>query len=134
LYNSNFTACRLHESKPREKSQRHTQNFLLLEMESINNLMNRVRKVPITDPWQEIPQPVPLVKVVAQPIVPGSSSVRYVATGITSEAEQILAQLPAPLYIVAFAGFGRSGKSYTASLLRYHITGNKDYKVFINLK
>ncbi|KAJ3303635.1 hypothetical protein HDV03_003609 [Kappamyces sp. JEL0829] len=74
-----------------------------------------------------MPQPIPLVKVVAQPITPGSSTIRYVATGITPEAETLLSQLPAPLYIVAFAGFGRSGKSYTASLLRYHITGNKDH-------
>jgi hypothetical protein len=78
--------------------------------------------------WKEIPQPVPLVKVVAQPIAPGSSSVRYIATSITQEAEAILSQLSAPLYIVAFAGFGRSGKSYTASLLRYSITGNQDAK------
>ena len=78
--------------------------------------------------WQSLPQPVPLVKVVAQPIQQGSSTVRYVATGITNEGELLLQQLEAPLYIVAFAGVGRSGKSYTATNLRKHITGNSDYR------
>jgi hypothetical protein len=99
-------------------------------MESINTMWTKVRsRKEITEPWQELPQPIPLVKVVAQSVSPGSSSVRYIATGISVEAEQFLIQLPPPLYIVAFAGFGRSGKSYTASLLRYHITQNSDYKV-----
>ncbi|KAJ3273400.1 hypothetical protein HDV01_004276 [Terramyces sp. JEL0728] len=94
----------------------------------MNSLLSRVRQTAPAEPWQSIPQPVPLLNVVAQPITPGSSSIRYVSTGITQEAEALLSQLPAPLYICAFAGFGRSGKSYTASLMRYHITGNKDYK------
>jgi hypothetical protein len=96
-----------------------------VKMEAFSNLMNRKRTTDCD--WKSIPQPIPLVKVVAQPIHPGSSTVRYVATGITQEAEQLLTQLPAPLYMVAFAGFGRSGKSYTASLIRKHITGNDDY-------
>ncbi|KAL2912516.1 Guanylate-binding protein 6 [Polyrhizophydium stewartii] len=97
-------------------------------MDSIGSLMSRVRRKVPTEPWETLPQPVPLVKVVAQPIAPGSSSIRYVATGITVEAEAILSQLPVPLYIVAFAGFGRSGKSYTATQLRAKLTGNTDHK------
>jgi hypothetical protein len=99
-----------------------------VKMDSISNLMNR-KRTETGNQWKDIPQPVPLVKVVAQPIQPGSSTVRYIATGITIEAEQLLSQIPTPLYIVAFAGFGRSGKSYTASLIRKHITGNSKYKV-----
>ncbi len=98
-------------------------------------LLGRLRKSsPSLTPLQvlsSIPQPIPLVKVVAQPITPGSSTIRYVATGITSEAEQLLMALSGPLFIVAFAGFGRSGKSYTASCLRHHITGNRDHEVGI---
>ncbi|KAJ2991463.1 hypothetical protein HDV02_003768 [Globomyces sp. JEL0801] len=96
-------------------------------MDTMNSILGRRKKIP-TEPWDTLPQPIPLVNVVAQPIVPGSSTIRYVATGISTEADNLLSQLPAPLFMVAFAGFGRSGKSYTASLLRYHITGNKDHK------
>ncbi len=46
----------------------------------------------------------------------GSSTV-YSALGITAQAESALQTLKAPLYIVAFTGQGRSGKSYTASAL-----------------
>ncbi|KAI8924845.1 hypothetical protein BC831DRAFT_463415 [Entophlyctis helioformis] len=97
-------------------------------MDAMSNLMSRVRRKPPSAPWETLPQSVPLVKVVAQPVAPGSSSIRYVATGITAEAEAILSQLPVPLYIVAFAGFGRSGKSYTATQLRTKLTGNTDHK------
>ena len=97
-------------------------------MDSINNLMSRVRRTLPVEPWESYDQPIPLVKVVAQPIAPGSSSIRYVATGITTEAEAVLSQLPVPIYIVAFAGFGRSGKSFTATTMRKHLTGNEDHK------
>ena len=91
--------------------------------------MNRVRAKPALEDWQTLSQPVPLVKVVAQPVQQGSSTVRYVATGITNEGEMLLSQLSAPLYIVAFAGVGRSGKSYTATSIRKHVTGNENHKV-----
>lgn len=97
------------------------------------NILNRVRRRPPPEPWENMPQPVPLVKVVAQPISPGSSAIRYVAVGINPAAEAILSQLPVPLYIVAFTGFGRSGKSYTASVLRAKMTGNDDHKVFFSV-
>lgn len=88
-------------------------------MNSISSLLSR-KQTPHA-PLETFKQPVPLVKVVAQPIAPGSSSIRYVATGITQEAEAILTQLEIPLYIVAFAGFGRSGKSFTASNIKQHL-------------
>ena len=100
------------------------------------DLLGRLRKsttslspASVSELLSSAPQPIPLVKVVAQPITPGSSTIRYVATGITSEAEQLLMALSGPLFIVAFAGFGRSGKSYTASCVRHHITGNRDHEV-----
>jgi hypothetical protein len=37
-----------------------------------------------------------------------------VCTGVTKEAATILSQLPAPLHIIAFTGFGRTGKSYSS--------------------
>jgi hypothetical protein len=37
---------------------------------------------------------------------------------VTKEAATILSQLPAPLHIIAFTGFGRTGKSKTASVVR----------------
>lgn len=95
-------------------------------------LLSRLRRQPASSSNVDLnamSQPIPLVKVVAQPITPGSSTIRYVATGITNEAETILNSLVGPLFIVAFAGFGRSGKSYTATCLRHHITGNMDHKV-----
>jgi len=67
---------------------------------------------------------VPLIKFTT---VEGNGAVKYIATGITNEAEILLSQLPAPLYIIAFAGFGRSGKSFTASNIREIITGNRDH-------
>jgi hypothetical protein len=115
----------------------------------VDNMLSRARlkKTPPSQPWQTLPQPVPLVNVVTEssalkqptlgssttstPQTPSSQAVRYVATGISTEAEIILSQLPAPLYIVAFAGFGRSGKSYTASKFREVLTGNADY-VFVS--
>ena len=101
------------------------------------DILGRLRKPsPTSSPaaiLSTTPQPIPLVKVVAQPITPGSSTIRYVATGITSEAEELLLALSGPLYIVAFAGFGRSGKSYTASHIRHQITGNRDHEVFIKV-
>jgi pantothenate kinase len=100
----------------------------------MESIMSRVRTKTPAEPWQDMKQPIPLVKVVAQPIQPGSSTVRYVATGITNEAEAMLSQIQSPLFIVAFAGVGRSGKSYTATALRQHITGNSDHKVNLTLK
>ena len=94
----------------------------------MQSLMSRVRSKPATEDWHNLSQPVALVKVVAQPIQQGSSTVRYVATGITNEGENMLSQLQAPLYIVAFAGVGRSGKSYTSSSIRKHVTGNEKHK------
>ena len=95
----------------------------------MNNLLNRVIRLKPQTPWEVMDQPIPLIKVVPQPVAPGSSSIRYVATGITKEAETVLAQLSIPIYIVAFSGFGRSGKSYTATTLRAKIAGNNDHKV-----
>ncbi|KAI8825728.1 uncharacterized protein EV422DRAFT_513985 [Fimicolochytrium jonesii] len=96
---------------------------------TFSNLMARTRKAtsPSVD-WRLLPQPVPLVKVISQPIAPGSNSIKYVATGITPQAEQILTQLEMPIHVVAFTGFGRSGKSFTASKIRSHLTGNDDHK------
>lgn len=54
-------------------------------------------------------------------------STKFYATGVTSEAEQILSSLPSPLTIISFAGLGRSGKSHTATLLRTKMTGNSDH-------
>ena len=93
---------------------------------TFSSLLNRVRSRPPVIPWQSLDQPLPLIKFSAHS-PPGSHSVRYVATGITPEAENLLSQLPVPLYIVAFAGFGRSGKSFTASKIRESIT--RDRKV-----
>ncbi|KAI8823395.1 uncharacterized protein EV422DRAFT_520900 [Fimicolochytrium jonesii] len=110
-------------------SQSMTSTALDNVSSTFTNLISRGRKatMPSVD-WREIPQPVPLVKVVSQPSAPGSNSIKYVATGITPQAEQILSQLPVPLHIVAFTGFGRSGKSFTASKVRQHMTGNEDHK------
>ncbi|KAJ3088947.1 hypothetical protein HK102_007578 [Quaeritorhiza haematococci] len=94
---------------------------------TFSQLVGRARRRLPSQPWETLPQPVPLVKITSQPVQPGSTSIRYVATGITHEAETILSQLSGPLYIVAFTGFGRSGKSYTATKIRHHITGNKNY-------
>ncbi|KAI8589480.1 hypothetical protein BDZ88DRAFT_418332 [Geranomyces variabilis] len=95
---------------------------------TFHNLLSRTRRTPTVD-WREIPQPVNLVKVVSQSVgPPGTSAIRYVATGITPEAELMLSQLPVPIHIVAFTGFGRSGKSFTATKIRAHLTGNEDYK------
>jgi hypothetical protein len=44
--------------------------------------------------------------------------------GITPEAEKLLKALPGPLFIVAFTGYGRSGKSFTASRIRNAIVGD----------
>jgi hypothetical protein len=92
---------------------------------TFSSLLNRVRSRPPPIPWQTLEQPLPLIKFSAHS-PPGSNSVRYVATGITPEAENLLSQLPVPLYIVAFAGFGRSGKSFTASKIRESLTGNSN--------
>ncbi|KAJ3074658.1 hypothetical protein HDU98_010654 [Podochytrium sp. JEL0797] len=42
---------------------------------------------------------------------------RHVALGVSLEARAVLAALPAPLSVAVFAGFGRSGKSRSASRL-----------------
>ncbi|KAI8854939.1 hypothetical protein BC829DRAFT_378855 [Chytridium lagenaria] len=97
-----------------------------LTSSAFNSILGRSRKKPPSEPWDTLPQPVPLVTVKTQP-VEGSTAVRYIAAGISPEAELILSQLPPPLNIIAFAGFGRSGKSYTASKLRNHIAGNNDH-------
>lgn len=90
---------------------------------SISNLLNSIRIRPNLPHWTTLEQPVPLIKFTT---VDGNGSVKYIATGITNEAEILLSQLPAPIYIIAFAGFGRSGKSFTASNIREIITGNRD--------
>ncbi|KAI9102857.1 hypothetical protein DFS34DRAFT_610811 [Phlyctochytrium arcticum] len=96
---------------------------------TFNSLISRARsRRPPSVDWRELKQPVPLVKVVAKPVAPGSSAIKYTATGITPEAEAILSQLPVPLHLVAFTGFGRSGKSYTATKVRTHLTGNDNHK------
>jgi hypothetical protein len=105
-------------SPPRQEQQQ--------QMSAFQNLLNRVRRAPVTN-WETLAQPVPLVKFTAQS-APGSASVRYIATGITTEAETILSQLPVPIYVAAFAGFGRSGKSFTATRIREAIVGNQDHK------
>lgn len=100
---------------------------------AFTSLLNRVRSRPPPIPWEEIAQPLPLISFTAQqshqstPNSTSPSSVRYIATGIAPEAEALLSQLPVPLYIVAFAGFGRSGKSFTASQVRSVLTGNSDH-------
>ncbi|TPX32424.1 hypothetical protein SmJEL517_g04469 [Synchytrium microbalum] len=81
----------------------------------------RNRRLPPMEPWQTLCQPVPLVRVNAQPTQNG---VKYIATGLTSEAESILIQLEGPLYVAAFIGFGRSGKSMTATKLKAALTGD----------
>lgn len=94
------------------------------------NLVGKARRRPPSAPWYTLPQPVPLVKIASQTSThsDGCSNTRYIANGITPEAQNILSQLPAPLYIVAFTGFGRSGKSYTASKLREHLTGDNKHQ------
>ncbi|KAJ3357142.1 hypothetical protein HDU83_008649 [Entophlyctis luteolus] len=57
---------------------------------------------------------VPLIHVKSEP-TSSSNSNRYVPLGVTPEAAALLTSLPAPLSVVVFAGFGRSGKSKTAS-------------------
>ncbi|KAH6576323.1 hypothetical protein BASA62_001472 [Batrachochytrium salamandrivorans] len=115
-------------------------------MDSISSLMSRVRKAACLEKsWELYSQPVPLIQLAAlpatdKPISSGSTSCtantttsplsrRYVATGITAEAAAILQQLPMPLYIVAFAGLGRSGKSRSATELRAKLTGNHNHKL-----
>ncbi|KAJ3328754.1 hypothetical protein HDU76_009342 [Blyttiomyces sp. JEL0837] len=93
---------------------------------AFNNMMGRKRKPPSV-PWETIAQPVPLISMKTVQ-VPNSNAIKYVATGISPDAEIILSQLPAPLHIIAFTGFGRSGKSYTATKVRSHIAGNDDHK------
>ncbi|KAJ3098400.1 hypothetical protein HDU97_004028 [Phlyctochytrium planicorne] len=99
-----------------------------LTTSAFNSLMGIRRKKIPSVPWENIPQPVPLVIVESTPVQGSKKAIRYTATGITPEAETILSQLPAPLYMVAFVGFGRSGKSYTASKLRSHIVKNSDHQ------
>ncbi|KAJ3380992.1 hypothetical protein HDU92_005656 [Lobulomyces angularis] len=76
-----------------------------------------------SQPWEEIQQPVQLVKISSETVLnsDGQQSTRHIATGITQEANNLLSQLPAPLYVVAFTGFGRTGKSFTASKLKEHL-------------
>jgi hypothetical protein len=81
-----------------------------------------------SQPLEALAQPVPLVKMAAQT---SGSSVQHVAVGITAEAEQLLRCLTAPLYIAAFAGFGRSGKSYTATKVRQAFVGDSEH-VFLS--
>ncbi|KAJ3094483.1 hypothetical protein HDU96_001660 [Phlyctochytrium bullatum] len=93
---------------------------------TFSSFLSRPKKRPPSIPWEQIPQPVPLVTVKSEP-VPNSTAVRYIATGISPDAETILSQLPAPLYIIAFVGHGRSGKSYTATKVRSYMAGNTDH-------
>ncbi|KAJ1551838.1 hypothetical protein HK405_013735 [Cladochytrium tenue] len=107
---------------------------------AITAILGRKRRAPAV-PWETLAQPVPLVSVKTEAVSTGPSSaaagastkpapkshhqsIRYVATGVTPEAEAILTQLPAPLSIVAFTGFGRSGKSFTATRMRAHLAGD----------
>ncbi|KAJ1533012.1 hypothetical protein HK096_005834 [Nowakowskiella sp. JEL0078] len=76
-------------------------------------------------------KPVPLVKI-SKVSSQTFSSVRYIATGINPEAEIILARLPAPLFIVAFTGFGRTGKSFTASYIRKQLSGGSSDVEFVS--
>ncbi|KAJ3207692.1 hypothetical protein HDU67_007285 [Dinochytrium kinnereticum] len=98
---------------------------------AFSSILGRSRKKVPSEPWDTLPQPVPLVTVTTQPVQGSATAVRYIATGISPEAEAILSQLPPPLNIIAFAGFGRSGKSYTATKLRAHLVGNNDH-VFVS--
>ncbi|KAJ3112410.1 hypothetical protein HDU96_004589 [Phlyctochytrium bullatum] len=98
---------------------------------AFSSLLGRSRKKIPSEPWDTLPQPVPLVTVLTQPVQGSSTAVRHVASGISPEAEAILSQLAPPLHIVAFAGFGRSGKSYTATKVRAHMVGNNDH-VFVS--
>ncbi|KAK5669722.1 hypothetical protein QVD99_004108 [Batrachochytrium dendrobatidis] len=107
-----------------------------MTMESIASLMQRVRKSTYFDTnWELLAQPVPLIQMklllpVANknPNHHGNKSRRYLATGITPQAQDILKQLPLPLHIIAFAGLGRSGKSRTATEIRAKLTGNHNHK------
>ncbi|KAJ3105851.1 hypothetical protein HDU97_007495 [Phlyctochytrium planicorne] len=102
-----------------------------LTTSTFNSLLGRSRKKIPSEPWDTLKQPVPLVTVTTQPIQGSTTAVRHVASGISPEAETILSQLSPPLHIIAFAGFGRSGKSYTATKVRAHMTGNSDH-VFVS--
>ncbi|KAJ3417561.1 hypothetical protein HDV05_000018 [Chytridiales sp. JEL 0842] len=97
-----------------------------MSVSSIASILGRSKRKPPSAPWQTLPQPVPLVSIVSQG-TPGQNSIKYVATGISPEAEAILSQLTGPLHIVAFSGFGRSGKSYTATKIRSKLAGNNDF-------
>ncbi|KAJ3354839.1 hypothetical protein HDU83_004512 [Entophlyctis luteolus] len=59
----------------------------------------------------------PLIQVKSEPTSSSNTSNRYVPLGVTPEAAALLTALPAPLSVVVFAGFGRSGKSKTASAI-----------------
>jgi len=87
--------------------------FILRSQKSLAKLIART-----SIPWTEMVQPVPLATV--EGIIQDNGSIRYICTGITKEATAILSQLPAPLHIVAFTGFGRTGKSHTASMMRQY--------------
>jgi hypothetical protein len=65
-------------------------------MEQIASILSRSRRERPATHWKQMEQPVALVKVVAQST--NSHAVKYVATGITEQAQLILAQLPIPLF------------------------------------
>ncbi|KAI8829985.1 hypothetical protein BJ741DRAFT_621342 [Chytriomyces cf. hyalinus JEL632] len=64
---------------------------------------------------------VPLIAIQTVKGASDSDSTKYVPLGVTPQAASILSGLPGPVSIAVFAGFGRSGKSLTASRLAKHL-------------
>ncbi|KAJ3235799.1 hypothetical protein HDU81_000155 [Chytriomyces hyalinus] len=67
------------------------------------------------------PTVVPLISIQTVKGASDADSTRYVPMGVTPEAARILSALSGPVSIAVFAGFGRSGKSLTASRLARHL-------------
>jgi hypothetical protein len=73
-------------------------------METVGTILGRSRRAKTHRNWKTIPQPyfiltssVPLVRLDPHQAA-NSDNVNYLVTGITAEAEEILSQLPIPLY------------------------------------
>lgn len=96
-----------------------TSEFILRSQKSLASLIARN-----SIEWHLIPQPVPLVNVQAVPTGDNVGSIRHICTGITRDASTILSQLPAPLHIVAFTGFGRTGLSLFSGLTPVSLPSN----------
>lgn len=62
--------------------------------------------------------PIPLLTFT--PVKTGKNTV-YITNGITPSAEETLRGLSGPIHILAFCGFGRSGKSFTASKVAHSL-------------